>query len=126
MYYVYRSVLASGGLMNENGQVWGLFTYGIIAPYVQVILHHFQVFVNVRNWDMLYTLIFLISILQLPLVMYFAQKFPRSAVYMAITTELYNTPLFWLIILLLSVALSIPFLLSRVYRHVYKEPEVYA
>ena len=112
--------------MNGDGQVWGLFTYGIIGPYVHVIVHHFQVLVNVRNWGIMYALIFLVSILQLPLVMYNAQKFTRSAVYMAITTELYATPLFWLIILLLAVTLSIPFLLSRVYRHVYKEPEVYA
>ena len=45
---------------------------------------------------------------------------------MAITNELYGSYLFWLLIIFLSVTLSAPLLLSRVYRHVYKEPEIYA
>ena len=45
---------------------------------------------------------------------------------MAITTELYGCPLFWLLVLFLSVTLSIPFLLAMVYRSVYREPNIYA
>ena len=47
---------------------------------------------------------------------------------MGITFEdgLYHTPLFWLLVLFISVTISLPLLLSRVYRHCYLEPSIYA
>ena len=62
IYYVYKAVLESGGTMGSDGKSFGLFTYGIIAPHCQVIQHHAQVGFNVRNWGVIYTLIFLFSI----------------------------------------------------------------
>ena len=56
--------------------------------------------------------------------MYFAELFPRSQLHHAITTELHSL-LFWLVLFFITVTISLPFLLMRVYRALYLEPEVY-
>lgn len=116
----------AGGIMGDDGKHFGLFSYGIVAPTCQVIQHHFQVGVNVRNWGVIYTLIFFFSIGQLPLTMYFAQLFPRSQVHMAITNELWHSPVFWFMIIFITTLISLPYLGARVYRHCYLEPDIYA
>ena len=45
---------------------------------------------------------------------------------MAITNELWGSPVNALIVLLIVVTISLPFIGARVYRHCYKEPELYA
>ena len=70
MYFVFQQVWVAGGLMGEDGKTFGLFTYGIIAPYCLCIIHHCHVAFNVRNWGIVYGLLFLFSVLQLPLTMW--------------------------------------------------------
>jgi len=112
--------------MGADGKTFGLFSYGVIATTCQVIQHHIQVAVNVRNWGVIYSLIFIFAISQLPLTMWCAQLFTRSQVHMAITNELWGSPVNALIVLFVVGTISLPFLGARVYRNCYKEPELYA
>lgn len=40
----------SEGIMNVEGQTFGLYSYGAFATVVCVAIHHWQMFMNWRNW----------------------------------------------------------------------------
>ena len=62
-YYTYKwGILETGGIMGNDGKTLDLFSYGIIATSCLAVSHHFQVAVYVRNWGIIYTLVFIFSL----------------------------------------------------------------
>mmetsp|Transcript_113693 Transcript_113693/g.157315 ORF Transcript_113693/g.157315 Transcript_113693/m.157315 type:complete len:99 (-) Transcript_113693:31-327(-) len=43
----------------QDGQMQGMFTYGLFAIIVCVSVHHMQIGLQVRHWNIVYTLIFI-------------------------------------------------------------------
>ena len=58
--------------VNEEGQVMGLYVYGVFITMCVVISHHLQVVINTRNWGVYLTGWAIFSISMLPFTLWLA------------------------------------------------------
>ena len=61
----------------------------------------------------------------IPLITWMAELFVQSSLYHAISNELWQSPLFWLVTFYISVTVSLPFYIARNYKAHYMEPDIY-
>ena len=40
IYFLFSMLWSTGGMMGSDGKTFGLFTYGIVVPICQVVIHH--------------------------------------------------------------------------------------
>jgi magnesium-transporting ATPase (P-type) len=70
IFYVF---FFSQGIMDDGGHIYGVFTYGVTATISVVWIHHFQLFINTRNWTCWLVFWFCLSLAYLPLVCWLGQ-----------------------------------------------------
>ena len=40
IYLTFHQIWGTGGLLGSDGKTFGLFTYGLVVPICQVVIHH--------------------------------------------------------------------------------------
>mmetsp|Transcript_20570 Transcript_20570/g.14805 ORF Transcript_20570/g.14805 Transcript_20570/m.14805 type:complete len:110 (-) Transcript_20570:29-358(-) len=84
--------------MNMAGHGADLFTVGVYMSLVTVVLHHLQIAINVRNWTVLYSLMYIISIAMVFMCFAVLQVEPYTQMYKHVYSNdgVMTDPLFWI------------------------------
>lgn len=115
----------SEGIMNAEGQTFGLYAYGAFATVVCVAIHHWQMFMNWRNWAPLLCALMALSIGLSFVTLALPNKMPASYLTGAYYGQLLNCLMFLLMILLATVALALPLYLAKSIRQVLLKPQFF-
>jgi hypothetical protein len=93
---VFIVFVCSGDTQSNDGKTRDLFSYGLFAVLVAVLLHHTQVALSVRGWNLLYLAIFTGSLSLTFLNFNLAESFADSQLYGGIYSVVLSSPVFWL------------------------------
>jgi len=101
------------GVLGAEGEVFGLYTYGVFSVASAVIVHHLQVLINVRNFTPWLTFWFCFSICMLPLVLKISDSMPKSNVRGSTFAHILNSPFILLMMLLVISVCAIPLYFNK-------------
>lgn len=112
-------------IVNGDGQVFGLYTYGVFMTMVVVILHHLQVFVNMRNYTWWIIAWSIFSLAMLPLMLWVAQIGPNSQTRKSTYALILKNPTMWLNVLVTTFVLFLPIYFHKKWIQVVRFPQFY-
>ena len=101
------------GIINSDGQVFGLYTYGVYMTMSVVISHHLQVVINTRNWGLYLTMWACISISLLPFTLWLAQIVPKSNTLKSTYRTILRNPTIWLMVFVAVAITIIPLYVNK-------------
>lgn len=112
-------------LINSDGQVFGLYSYGVFLTMCVVISHHFQVLINTRNFGTYLVFWMCFSICLLPFTLWLAQIMPASQTLKSTYRTILRAPLIWMMVLVTVFILVLPLYLNKRWNQVVKYPQFY-
>ena len=101
------------GAMNADGQVFGMYTYGVFSVVCAVIIHHIQVFINTRNFTCWLTFWIFFSIIMLPLVLKLSDGLKNSYVRKATYSIIIPSPLILAMFVLTITMCAMPLYINK-------------
>jgi len=114
------------GIYNEEGQLFGLFAYGVFSTICIVIVHHAQVGMYTRNWTWFQIAWFLLSVAFCPITVWLNDNRKNAELYKSIYPNLLSAPLFWLMMLLASAMVFLPIYAFKQWTYLIKYPKYFA
>lgn len=100
-------------LQAEDGQMMGLYTYGVFITMSVVIAHHMQVAINTRNWGTYLSCWALFSISMLPFTLWLAQIVPKSKTFKSTYVTILPMAKLWLAVLLTATVIVLPLYVNK-------------
>ena len=101
------------GVLGAEGEVFGMYTYGVFSVASAVIVHHCQVLINTRNFTPWLTFWFCWSICMLPLVLKMSDGTAKSNVRYSTFAHILNSPFILLLMLLAIATCTIPLYVNK-------------
>ena len=111
--------------VNKDGQVMGLYVYGVFITMSVVIAHHLQVVINTRNWGIYLTGWAIFSISMLPFTLWLAQIVPKSKTFKSTYRTILKTPQIWLMTMVTAFFIVLPLLINKRYLQIMRYPRFY-
>ena len=112
-------------LQAEDGQMMGLYTYGVFITMSVVIAHHMQVAINTRNWGTYLSAWALFSISMLPFTLWLAQIIPKSKTFKSTYVTILPMAKLWLAVLLTATVIVLPLYVNKKWLQVMRYPQFY-
>ena len=113
------------GTVNDKGEKFGMYTYGVFSFVCAVILHHIQVFINTRNFTPWLAFWAIWSICMCPVVLYLADGRKNSFVRKATFPIILPSPLIIAMSVLTITALAMPMFINSRWRRVLLYPQFF-
>lgn len=113
------------GIVNEEGQQFGLYTYGVYMTLAVVISHHLQVVINVRHWGTYLTLWACISISLLPFTLWLSQIVPNSKLLKSTYSIILRSPNIWLMAFVSAAIVVTPLYINKRWMQTIRYPKFY-
>lgn len=100
-------------MMDSNGQLPGVYSYGVFITMCVVISHHCMVAMNTRNWGTFLTGWACFSISMLPFTLWLAQILKKSATYRSTYRHILSNPTFWMMVLVTAFLIVLPLYVNK-------------
>jgi len=100
-------------MMDKNGQLPGVYSYGVFITMCVVISHHLMVVMNTRNWGTFLTGWACFSICMLPFTLWIAQVVKKSNTYRSTYRHILSNPTFWMMVLVTAFLIVLPLYVNK-------------
>jgi hypothetical protein len=81
---VYFGVVEENGGIAYDGKVLGPYPFGVYMVVCCTVIHHLQILINLRDWNLMFLFPFVVSLGLMPLILYFQDKTEDAALYESI------------------------------------------
>lgn len=96
------------GIANMDGDLFGLFSYGVFSTVAAVLIHHVQCGMYCRNWAWPLTAFFVFSITMLPVTIWLTQNKLNAELYKAIYPNVLSSPVILFMLFLAVAVVTLP------------------
>lgn len=111
---------------NESGKMDGLWTSGFTAFTVLILVHHLIICAGTRHYSWYIAFAYFFSILCFcPVTVLLNEKIPSTQMYHTTFSDIFTSPIYWMIVSVCSIAIVFPYYFFRKYFEVVKFPEFY-
>jgi len=125
MYYIWYMFERSGGILNQNGDITDLESFGVFNVTITSVVAHIIIIRYIRHWDPVYTFCFLFSIAWIPFNLWDEGSMPESRVQGAMYSYMFANGPYVLSMLLIITVICMPLVLTRFRRTYWLEPHLY-
>ena len=112
-------------LEDENGEMNGVYTYGVFITLCVVISHHLQVAMNTRNFGLYLVGWMCFSISMLPFTLWLCQLPPNSINSYGVYSSILSNPVIWLMVIVTVCIIITPLYINKRWMQVVKYPKFY-
>lgn len=95
-------------MFSSDGRTADGFMFGIYLVITATTISHVHAAINIRDWNIMYSLIYLKSLVWLLLILYFADGYPNHTIYRSTFSYVLAQPGVWITFTFVIITCTLP------------------